>query len=76
MRKNDGYELDTVFHMWDHLAPTRAEPLPDKTPHRGRVSKHNRAMRLNAQTAIVGDTVVLVPYRHVIRSGISYRSSR
>ena len=29
-------------------------------------------MRLDAQTAIVGDTVVLVPYRHVIRSGISF----
>ena len=28
-------------------------------------------MRLNGHTAIVGDTVVLVPYRHVIRSGIS-----
>ncbi len=24
-------------------------------------------MRLNVYTAIVGDTVVLVPYRHVIR---------
>ena len=30
------------------------------------------AMRLNAHTAIVGDTVVLVPYRHVIRSEIRF----
>jgi len=30
-------------------------------------------MRLNAHIAIVGETVVLVPYRHVIRSEIVCR---
>ena len=42
----------------------RAVESPTRVPH----SKHN--MRFNAHTAIVGTTVVLVPYRHVICSGI------